>query len=232
MIEKKKLNRQEIRAIVFDFDGVVVDSEPLYENAEARLFAEYGVTIPESDWRLLKGLSDRDFFTLCKERYGIREEVSILQKEGKRLLEEEFHHNLHYIDGFEDFLREIQPSFITGLVTSTKRTFLEWIFRNTPIRNHFKTMITAENVTRQKPQPEPYLKMAELMQIHPEEMIVLEDSINGVKSAMSAGALTIAFLSSFPQEAFEAADFFAATYTEVREIVLSVTSRNKLFSCI
>jgi HAD superfamily hydrolase (TIGR01509 family) len=227
-----KLNRQKIRAIVFDFDGVVVDSEPLYEKAEARLFAEYGVTIPESDWRLLKGLSDRDFFALCKERYGIHEELSILQRKGKRLLEEEFLHNLHYIDGFEDFVREIRPSFLTGLVTSTKRTFLEWIFQNTPIHNHFEMMITAENVASQKPQPEPYLKMAELMQIRPEEMIVLEDSINGVKSAMSAGALTIAFLSSFPKEMFEAADFFAATYTEVREIVLSVTSCNKLFSCI
>lgn len=221
-----KLNERKIRAIVFDFDGVVVDSETLYEKAEARLFAEYGVTIPESDWRLFKGLSDHDFFILCKERYGIREELSVLQKKGKCLLEKEFRHNLRYIDGFEDFICEIRPFFLIGLVTSTKLTFLEWIFRNTPIRNHFETMITAENVMRQKPQPEPYLKMAELMGIRPEEMIVLEDSLNGVKSAMSAGAVTVAFLSSFPKEAFEAADFFAATYGEVREIVLSVASHD------
>ncbi|PIS28825.1 MAG: hypothetical protein COT43_05595 [Candidatus Marinimicrobia bacterium CG08_land_8_20_14_0_20_45_22] len=227
-----KFSGQKIRAIVFDFDGVVVDSEPLYERAEARLFAEYGVTIPTSDWRLFKGLSDCDFFTLCKEKYGIREELSVLQKKGKCLLKEEIRNNLRYIDGFEDFIQEIRSSFLIGLVTSTQRTFMNWIFQNTPIRNHFEMMITAENVSHQKPQPEPYLKMAELMQIRPEEMIVLEDSLNGVKSAMSSGAVTIAFLSSFPKEAFEAADYFAATYDDIREIILSIASRDKLFSCI
>jgi len=58
-------------AVIFDMDGVILDTEPLYTKAEIRLFGEYGVTIPEEDWSLFRGCAEQDFFDLSMKRYKI-----------------------------------------------------------------------------------------------------------------------------------------------------------------
>lgn len=227
-----KSQQNKVRAVAFDFDGVVVDSEPLYEKVQKKLFGEYGIVIPTEDWKYFKGLSEHDFYSLFQEKCHISASIEKLQKKGKELLKEELRKNLRYISGFRTFIKSIRNTYQIGLVTSTTRNFLEWIFENTPIENHFETMVTAEILDHQKPHPEPYLKIAEMMGVRPEEIIVIEDSINGVKSAKSASAITIAFLSSLKKEDFIGADYFATTYHEVSEILRSIAEQNKIFSCI
>ena len=63
-------------AIIFDMDGVILDTEPLYTRAEIRLFHEYGVNIPEEDWSLFRGCSEEDFFNLSMQRYKINENIN------------------------------------------------------------------------------------------------------------------------------------------------------------
>ena len=66
-----------ISAVIFDMDGVIIDTEPLYTKAEIRLFGDYGVTIPEEDWPLFRGCGEQDFFDLSMERYNINEDKEV-----------------------------------------------------------------------------------------------------------------------------------------------------------
>jgi len=211
--------KQKIQAIVFDFDGVVIDSEPLYRKAEEKFFAEYGVTIPSKDWKQFKGLSEEGFFKLASEKYGISAHSEELRNRSRELFLEEIKHNLRYLPGFEEFFEDIKNKYRIGLVTSTPRLILEWIFCNTEIKNHFEYIITADDVKKRKPDPEPYLEICKKMNVKPEQVIVIEDSINGVNSAVAAGAITIGFTTSLSEEDLNAANFFAKSYDEIRKII-------------
>jgi len=211
--------KQKIQAIVFDFDGVVADSEPLYRKAEEKFFAEHGVTIPSEDWKYFKGLSEEGFFKLASEKYGISAHSEALRSRSRVLFLEEIKHNLRYLPGFEEFFEDIKGKYRVGLVTSTPRLILEWIFSNTEIKNHFEYIITADDVKKRKPDPAPYLEICKKMNIKPEQVIVIEDSINGVNSAVKAGAITIGFTSSLSEEDLNAANFFAKSYDEIKKII-------------
>ena len=64
-------------AVIFDMDGVILDTEPLYTRAEVRLFDEYGVHIPKEDWSLFRGCSEEDFFNLSMQRYKVNENMTV-----------------------------------------------------------------------------------------------------------------------------------------------------------
>ena len=81
-------------AVIFDMDGVVIDTEPLYTRAEIRLFGEYDVEIPEEDWSLFRGCSEKTFFDLSMARYGITENRDIFIQKGRKYVLEEFKKNV------------------------------------------------------------------------------------------------------------------------------------------
>jgi len=218
---------QKIEAIIFDFDGVVIDSEPLYKMAEKRLFAEYGVIIPDEDWKIFRGTSEMGFYQLIRDRYNIDAPIDELRRKGRNFLLEAFAGGLHYFTGFEAFMRKIKDRYKTGLVTATSGEILDWIFRNTPIRNPFSNVITAEDVNNSKPHPEPFQKICRMMNVSPENTIVIEDSIMGIRSALAAGAITIGFLSSFTAKDLAAAHFTARNYGEIENLVFSIIEQSR-----
>ena len=212
-------SRPRIRAIVFDFDGVVVDSEPLYEKAENRIFRQYEIQVPREDWKQFKGMSERDFLQLIRQKYGIPADVETLRQLGRSYLREVFAAELDYMPGFLAFYRKIKNTYSIGLVTSSARDIIEWVFQNTAVRNHFPFVLTGEDTRNSKPHPEPYLTMARRIGVEPQEMLVIEDSINGVLSASEAGARTIGFLSGMSTTDLAAAEFHAHDYGEVWQIL-------------
>ncbi|MCK4715251.1 MAG: HAD family phosphatase, partial [Candidatus Marinimicrobia bacterium] len=212
---------------IFDFDGVVVDSEPLYEVAEKRLFAEYSVIVPDEDWKIFKGTPEMGFYQMIRDRYNIDVPIDELRRKGRNFLLEAFTGGLHYFPGFKAFMRKIKDRYKTGLVTATSGEILDWIFRNTTIRNPFSNVITAEDVNNSKPHPEPFQKICRMMDVFPENTIVIEDSIIGIRSALAAGMITIGFLSSFTAKDLAAAHFTARNYGEIENLVVSIIKQSR-----
>jgi HAD superfamily hydrolase (TIGR01509 family) len=212
---------KNIRAIVFDFDGVVVDSEPLYEKAENKLFAKYQISPGKEIWKRIKGLSEKSFLILLRDEYGIEVSIEELQVYSRQYLHEVFARNLKYVPGFLDFFEKIKPLFKNGLVTSTSRDLLEWIFRHTAIRNDFQEIVTVDDTANGKPHPEPYLLMARRLGVQPEEMLVIEDSINGIESARAAGAFAVGFTTTLTKEDLYLADLHVKDYAGLFEILAS-----------
>lgn len=208
-----------IKAIIFDFDGVVIDSEPVYLAAERRFFSQYGVNVPDDDWKYFKGTSEKDFYELIINRYGIQADPVKLTEYGRRYIKEEFQKGIDYFPGFLDFWQGIAGRYRTALVTSTSLDFLQWIFHKTRIRNRFDLTITADDVSRAKPHPEPYLKAMKQLEVAPAETVIIEDSIYGIEAAIASGAVTIGFLSSLSDFDLPEVDYRASTYIEISDII-------------
>jgi HAD superfamily hydrolase (TIGR01509 family) len=175
-------------AILFDFDGVLADTEPLHHAAWAQALAPHGL---ELDWPTYRehcvGFSDRDLVRFVAARAGRETDFERLwaaypRKQEifrRRILAEppisaEVIELLGALDGFK-----------LGLVSSTSRTELEPVLRQVGILERFQTVICADDVTHPKPEPEPYLLAAERLGV--KRALVVEDSQAGLASGRAAG---------------------------------------------
>ena len=212
--------KKNIKAIIFDFDGVVVNSEPLYEETGRQLFRQFGIEVQDEDWKEFKGLSAEKFFIQAKEKYKINATLDELYKIDHEILKNKFREKLEYIEGFHDFIEFVKDNYLYALVTSTSMELLNWIFSNTQINKDFDTILTSDDVKNPKPDPEPFIKIGKRLKICPSEMVVIEDSINGVISAKKAGSYVIGFLTSFKKEDLPDADIHVESFKELRDLLI------------
>lgn len=189
-----------IKAVIFDMDGVVVDSEPLYQQAEERLFREYNVTIPKDDWKLFRGCTEERFYQLARDRYGITEPLDTLRQKGRRYVLSAFDAGLDFNEGFRELHGRLVGRYRLGLVTSTPGELFHWMDKRLGLKQYFQEVIYGGMTASSKPHPEPYLEMMLRLEVMPEESAVVEDSVHGLTSALAAGAWTIALTGSVPLE--------------------------------
>ena len=190
----------EKSAVLFDLDGVTIDTEPLYTLSEIRLFKEYGVEIPKKDWSLFRGCSEEAFFDLSMARYGITENRDIFIQKGRKYVMEEFKKIIPFVPGFKNLISRISNNYITGLVTASPIHFLDWIRKKIGLDNYFQYIISGEETEKNKPHPHPYLEMMNRIDVGPENTIIIEDSILGLRSALASGSHVIALKGSVPTE--------------------------------
>ena len=185
---------KEIKAVIFDMDGVLIDSEPLWRKAMIEGFASIGVLITEEDCKKTTGnrlkevveywfekLDILDFLPTEIEHRIINMLVKLINKEGKA------------ISGVIEVINFCNNKNIKiGLATSSSNQLMEAVLEKLKLKNTFKSSISAENMEYGKPHPEVFLSCASQLQISPLECIVIEDSINGVIAAKAAFMRVIA----------------------------------------
>ena len=185
---------KEIKAVIFDMDGVLIDSEPLWRKAMIEGFASIGVLITEEDCKKTTGnrlkevveywfekLDILDFLPTDIEHRIINTLVKLIKNEGKA------------ISGVIEVINFCNNKNIKiGLATSSSNHLMEAVLEKLNLKNTFKSSISAENMEYGKPHPEVFLSCASQLQISPLECIVIEDSINGVIAAKAAFMSVIA----------------------------------------
>ena len=185
---------KEIKAVIFDMDGVLIDSEPLWRKAMIEGFASIGVLITEEDCKKTTGnrlkevveywfekLNILDFLPTEIEHRIINMLVKLINNEGKA------------ISGVIEVINFCKNKNIKiGLATSSSNHLMEAVLEKLNLKNTFKSSISAENMEYGKPHPEVFLICASQLQISPLECIVIEDSINGVIAAKAAFMSVIA----------------------------------------
>ena len=195
----------EKSAILFDLDGVTIDTEPLYTLSEIRLFKEYGVEIPREDWGLFRGCSEETFFDLSMARYGITENRDIFIQKGRKYVMAEFKKNIPFVPGFKDLIARVSKNYITGLVTASPIRSLGWIRKKIKLDNYFQYIISGEETSKNKPHPHPYIEMMARINVNPQNTVIIEDSILGLRSALASGAHVIAKSGSVPRDKLQIA---------------------------
>ena len=129
---------KKCKLILFDLDGVTIDTEPLYAKAEIKLFKEYGVNIPNEDWKLFRGCSEQAFFTISMERYNIKEDRDTFINKGRQYVIHEFENGLKFMAGFLQLIDRIKNGYELGLVTASSRSTFDWVNQRLSLHSIFK----------------------------------------------------------------------------------------------
>jgi HAD superfamily hydrolase (TIGR01509 family) len=190
--------RRELLGVLFDMDGLLVDSEPLWFEVESSVMARLGGSWQESDQQALVGgsLSRSLDYLLAKAARAVpRETVAGWMVGG--MVELVNSRSLPAMPGARELLAEVAAAAVPyALVTSSERPVMEAVLDQLDVA--FPVTVCGDDVSKSKPDPEPYLLAAAKLGADPRHCVAIEDSPNGVASAAAAGCLTIAVPSMVP----------------------------------
>lgn len=190
------------KAILFDMDGVLIDSEPFHEQSIVELSAELGEAITGKE--VLDSFKGAPEFVMGRrllEMYPASGLTSdeIIRRKGD--IYAGMFARVPLLPGILEFLEQSKASGLRfALATSANRFTQELSFRGHGLSPWFEAIVTGEDITRGKPDPEPYLLAASKLGIAAEDCVVIEDSLNGVRSGKAAGCKVIAITTTFPRE--------------------------------
>ena len=181
-----------IRAVFWDNDGVLVDTEILYFQATREFFGRTGMSLTESLFKQISLAEGKSVFTLALEKGVPQAVIDGLHEERNRRYTELLRGGVRVMDGVREALGEVKGKAIQGIVTSSRKEHFDTMHRATGLLPYFDFIMTREDFTLSKPHPEPYVKAMERCGLTPEECLVVEDSPRGVASAVAAGMRCLA----------------------------------------
>lgn len=187
------------KAALFDLDGVVLDTESQYSEYYGAVGREFHPEVPDFAQRI-KGMTLGQIYDAW---FGGQTE---LQAEiTRRLYAFEANMKYEYIEGFPEFIGELRTAGIkTAIVTSSNDEKMQSVFKARPeLKTLFDRILTSEDYTLSKPDPDCYLTAARLFGVQPTDCVVFEDSINGLKSGRASGAFVIGLTTTNPKERVE-----------------------------
>jgi len=176
-----------IRAIFWDNDGVLVDTEKLYFQATRELLQRAGVTLTEALFRRISLQEGRSAFDLALEKGVSQQQIDRLHEERNRRYTKLIEEGVRILDGVEETLAKLSGRVLQAIVTSSRRAHFDAIHAGTGLRSHFDFILTREDYLLSKPDPEPYRLAVSRSGFHPEECLVVEDSERGLRAAFAAG---------------------------------------------
>ncbi len=211
------------RALLWDNDGVLVDTESLYFAANRRVLARLGVELTEELYFELFLARSSGAWHLAAERGCSELEIAALRRERDTIYAGLLETEPLAIDGVAGVLRDLQPHFLMGIVTSSRRDHFEAIHRRTGFREYFDFALTIEDYPRSKPAPDPYLAAIARAGVPAAECLAIEDAPRGLTAARAAGLDCWVV----PTALSRRADFSAATriLTGVREVAAGLLGR-------
>lgn len=201
-------------AVLFDKDGVLVDSMPAHFLAYKTYFGQHAVPYARDDWNALIGRSTLETMIALKEKYGFAMDAQDATRDKELIAEQILRSGAPLFSGVRETLDGLF-SFPLGLVTSSTRQMLDFDFKGKGLFGYFKAVVTAEDVAQSKPNPECYVLGAKRVGVQPNECIVVEDSHLGVEAAKRAGMRCIGITNTVSAEKLNAADVII---TDIREV--------------
>ena len=210
-----------LRAILFDFNGVLVDDEPIHLELFQQVLAEEGITLSREDyWEHYLGFDDEGCYRAVYASEG--REISSSQLFRLIARKATYYRERIRQDGYPFFAGGIEliqqaaaASLMLGVVSGALREEVEGALQQAKVRHLFKVLVTAEDVTESKPNPEGYRQGVELLNsqpplpdrlFHPHEVLAIEDSIAGLESAREAGLRTVGVAQTYSIHEIQAAD--------------------------
>ncbi|WP_164101254.1 HAD family hydrolase [Candidatus Laterigemmans baculatus] len=183
----------EVRGVALDMDGLMFDTEPLYELAADRLLQLRGRRYEDAVRRQMMGQPGPQAIRLMLDHYGLDEPWQAVLAEAEGIFAELIQQELRTLPGLPALLATLDALAIPyGVATSSRRTFAEDLLARGGVHTSLRFVLTGDDVTHGKPHPEIYLAAAETLGIAASSLMVFEDSGNGCAAAVAAGAVTVA----------------------------------------
>ena len=210
------------KAFLFDFDGVITDSEPfVFEVLKQMIKDNFGIELPYSDINMTIGCSDRKVAEYIANEYHIDYSVELSEKLKKNYPDYYFEYEdikpFPYLRDLLSILKDRGRK--VSIVSSTDRAHLEAALSRMGLSGFIDTIISGSDVQNKKPSPEPYLKGLEALSVDKQDAVVIEDSPTGIQSAVNAGIDCIGFEGSEVKQDTEKASIIIASYKEMIEAI-------------
>lgn len=187
-----------IKAVIFDMDGVIIDSEPLHQKIELVMFSDLGIKVPFEEHCTFVGTTTRNMCTKLKEKYGLKQTVDELvnMKDERYIdyLRKNENNDVLPVPGVLELIRELYDKGIKlAIGSSAPMREIELVLDTFKIRQLFDAIASGEEVPNSKPAPDTFLLAAQKLGVKPLDCLVIEDSDNGVRAAKNAGMKCIAY---------------------------------------
>jgi len=212
-------------AVIFDFDGVIVNSEPLHYQACCAVFQKIGIAISHEEYmQKYVGLSDKELFPHVfqeKQYHFSADEIHAFIQEKIKHYTDIISNITQFpvITGLENFIDHLvkQNKMLAICSGSTKEEIASVLkkWNQHHLKDHFKTMVTSEDVIHGKPSPEGYLLTAKRLNIPTQHCLVIEDSPFGITAAKNAGMFVVALLTSHSRQVLKDADLIVNNFDEL-----------------
>ncbi len=216
-----------MKAIIFDMDGLMVDSQKLYWEVERELAREYGKEVPDEVLHEMMGRKPLESLGIFAEALDLDVSLEELAQKRDRAMEQKYRTELTTMKGLEECIACFHGTLQLAIATGSPKLFLDIVIDQLNIRDRFAVLQTSDEITHGKPHPEIYQNTVKKLQCESHECIVLEDSRNGALSGERAGCYVIAIPSEYNRhQDFSFADYIAADLLDAKDHIQTLRNEN------
>jgi HAD superfamily hydrolase (TIGR01509 family) len=186
----------KFKAVIFDMDGVIIDSEPFYQEVQINLFQKMGITVPPEEYNTFIGAGMREMWNMIKFSRNLTQPIEELIKLNNNVLLEYFKKSASLAPtlNFTNFLASVQAAGMkTAVASSTTKPIIEIILKKLEVYHLFDIIVSGDEVENGKPAPDIFVETATRLNVKPSDCIAVEDSFNGVKAANAAGMYCLGY---------------------------------------
>lgn len=187
-----------IKTVIFDMDGVIVDTEPVHKHAYFEHYKELNIPVTEELFATFTGQSTKNVYQILKDKFDLKEEVNDLVLRKRAIFNNAFDTkpDLYLIDGVEELIKDLYANKIELiLASSASKSTINRVFSRFQLDQYFSHKISGENFPKSKPDPAIFLHAAKIAKSEHDECIVIEDSTNGVEAAFCANLYCLGYKS-------------------------------------
>ena len=215
-----------LKAVIFDMDGVIIDSEPTHLKLEIESYKKLGIEVTEDEHHSFVGSTSRFMWEVLKNKFKLNQTLEELIENERGIYFKYLNSNecdINLIDGVKELIENLHDNGVKlAIASSSPLNVIEVIANKFQIGKYFEVFVTGDYVKRSKPEPDIFLFAAEKMGVSPENCIVIEDSNNGVRAAKKAGMKCVGINSDAEgRQDISTADIVINSFKEVNYIKLS-----------
>jgi HAD superfamily hydrolase (TIGR01509 family) len=207
-----------IEAVVFDLDGVLIQSEEVWDDVREAYVRERGGRYDAEVQRAMMGMSSTEWSRYLHDAAGVPDEPDAINAEVVRRMLDAYHEQLPLVPGAVEAVRRLAPHFRLGLASSSNRELIDRVLDESRLALYFAATVSSEEVAHGKPAPDVYLETARRLGVAPERCAAVEDSHGGIRAAKAAGMRVIAIPNTtYPpdDEALAQADIVLGALSEL-----------------
>lgn len=212
-------------AVIFDLDGVLLDSEPRWNAAKEALVGETGGLWRDDAPTAMMGMSSREWSVYLHDALGVPMDPDAINRDVVRRMRDGYAESLPLLPGATDAVTALGRRWPLGLASSSNREIIDLVLALAGLAESFRVVVSSEEVERGKPAPDVYLEAARRLEVTPERCVAIEDSSNGLRSAAAAHMVVIAVPNPHYPPARDALTLAAATVDVVGEVTPALVER-------
>jgi HAD superfamily hydrolase (TIGR01509 family) len=213
-------------AVIFDLDGVLMDSEQRWNGAKEALVREAGGRWRDEAPTTMMGMSSPEWSAYLRDVLDVPMDAEAISRDVVRRMEDGYRRELPLLPGAADAVRALAERWPLGLASSSNREIIDLVLQLSGFGDAFRVTISSEEVEHGKPAPDVYLAAARGLEVDPARCVAVEDSSNGLRAAAAAGMTVIAVPNPHYAPDPDALSLAAASVTVVGEITPSLVERH------